>query len=230
MPVRRRRLATAASALITCATLLLAGCGGNANGRGSTDPSATAPSTPSSTSASTTATPTDTSTSPTDSPTTPSPYTIDCHLIKQSHVDQWTKGGEPAAVEATDNGCRVVSSDPEGALMIQWRFLDAASSGSDAGLIDEINKTGDAVSLTDDITAVRSETDVEPTRKTRLYVTFDNERTLYVEATATLDRPRTMADLREITTTILLAYSDQPALPTPPPATTTSSSSSESTG
>ena len=64
---------------------------------------------------------------------------------------------------------------------------------------------------------------VDPTRTVRLYVTFDNRRTLYAEATATLDRPRTVRDLRRITTTIVKAYADQPPLPTPSAASESTS-------
>lgn len=210
MPRRRSALTTSVVALCTC--LSLTACSGLANSEASTgSPSSSSTSTPT-TSSSTSTSPTE----PTDTSTTPNPYLIDCTLVPQSLVDEWTKGGEPAVIEATENGCRVVSSDPTGAMIVEWRYLDVVNSSDDAGLVREVSKNSRAVTLAPGITAIRSETDVDPTRKARLYVTFDNGRTLYVAATATLDRPRTMTDLRRMTTKIVTTYAKLPG-----PSTTT---------
>lgn len=218
----RRRFTTAASALIASAALVVSACGGDANGGpSSSSPSETSsgPSTSSSTSSS------PTSPTPTDPPT-PDPYAINCKLLPQKVVDEWTTDGEPATVEATEDGCRVVSSSPEGALMVQWRYLDVPASSGDQGLVQDVSESSEAVEIEEGVTAVRSDTDVDPTRKTRLYVTFDNGRTLYAEATATLDRPRTMPELHRMTSRVVRTYADQPPLPTPPVDPESSSTSS----
>lgn len=222
---RRRRTTTAASALIASAALVLSACGGEANG----GPSSTSPSETSSSSSSTSSSSSSSETSilPTDEPT-PDPYAINCNLIPQKVVDTWTADGEPATVEATEDGCRVVSSSPEGALMVQWRYLDVSESSDDQGLVRDVSEASEPVEIADGLTAVRSNSDVDPTRKTRLYVTFDNGRTLYAEATATLDRPRTMPELQRMTSTVVKTYADQPPLPTPPVDPETSSTSSTS--
>lgn len=220
----RRRTSTLAGALLASTALALAGCGGDANGGSSTSSSATSSSASSSSTSSTTS-PSTSETSPTDEPT-PDHYAINCDLVTQEVVDAWTADGEPAETEAVDDGCRVVSSDPDGALMIQWQYLNVEESSGDRGLVRDVSKTSEAVEIAEGITAVRSESDVDPTRKTRLYVTFDNSRTLYVEATATLDRPRSMTDLQEMTTTVVTTYADEPPLPTPPVEPETSSTSS----
>lgn len=217
----RRRTATAASALIASAALVLSGCGDAANG----GPSSSSPAeTSSSSSTSSSTSSSETSSTPTD-PATPDPYAINCNLIPQKVVDKWTADGEPATVEATEDGCRVVSSSPEGALMVQWRYLDVRESSGDQGLVQDVSESSEAVEIVDGVTAVRSDSDVDPTRKTRLYVTFDNSRTLYAEATATLDRPRTMPELHRMTSRVVKTYADQPPLPTPPVEPTSSSTS-----
>ena len=214
---RTRRTATVASTMLACTAMLLSACGGEADG-GASDSTSAASTTSSTTSPSETSS----TTSPSESET-PDPYTITCALVGQPAVDDWTAGGEPATAEPYEDGCRVVSSDPEGALIVQWRYLDVRESSADRSTVQEVSKTSQAVDIMDGVTAVRSETDVDPTRTVRLYVTFDNRRTLYAEATATLDRPRTVRDLRRITTTIVKAYADQPPLPTPSSASDSAS-------
>lgn len=250
---RRPRTSAITCALVASATLVVTACGGDADGGPSSASSSTSTS---STSSSTSSSQTEES-SPTDEPT-PNPYAINCQLITQEVVDEWagdvvpegvettdeeSSDGEesasedteaqeeatPVAAEETENGCRVVSSSEEGALIVQWQYLDVPGSSDDEGLVDEVSKGSEAVEIGKDLTAVRSESDVAPTRKTRLYVTFDNSRTLYAEATATLDRPRDMADLRRMTKTIVTTYADQPPQPTPPvdPEDTAGSKDSE---
>lgn len=216
---RPRRTAALTSALISSAALVVVGCGGGANG----EPSSTTGT--SSSSSSTSSSPSETSTSPTESPT-PNPYAINCNLITQRVVDKWTADGKPSSVEATEDGCRVVSSDSKGGLIISWRYLDVREESGDQDLVHEVSKNSRAVEIEEGLTAVRSESDVDPTRKTRLYVTFDNGRTLYAEATATLDRPRTMPELQRMTTRVVKTYADQPPLPSAPVEPETSSSSS----
>lgn len=217
---RPRRTAALTSALLASTVVAVAACGGGANGEPS---STTGTSSSSSTSSSTS--PSETSTSPTESPT-PDPSAINCNLVTQQVVDQWTRDGKPSQVEATEDGCRIVSSDAKGALIIAWRYLDVREDSGDQGVVQDVSKNSRAVEIEEGLTAVRSESDVDPTRKTRLYVTFDNGRTLYAEATATLDRPRTMPELQDMTSTIVKTYADQPPLPSPPVEPETSSTSS----
>ncbi|WP_338748766.1 hypothetical protein [Janibacter alittae] len=212
---RPRRTAALTSTLLVSTALAVAACAG-ATGE---PPSAGSPS---SSSTSSRTSPTETSTSPTGTPT-PDPYTIDCDLVTQRVVDRWTGDGRPAQVEAADDGCRIVSSDATGALIIAWRYLDVRE---DSGVVNDVSENSRPVEITEGLTAVRSESDVDPTRKTRLYVTFDNGRTLYAEATATLDRPRTMPELQKMTATIVTTYADQPPLPSAPVEDETSSTSS----
>lgn len=218
---RPRRTAALTSALLAATAMAVAACGGGANG----EPSSTTGASSSSASTGSSTSPSETSTSPTESPT-PDPYAINCKLVTQRVVDQWTGDGQPSHVEATDDGCRVVSSDAKGALIVAWRYLDVRSDSGDQGEVREVSKNSRAVEIEEGLTAVRSESDVDPTRKTRLYVTFDNGRTLYAEATATLDRPRTMPELEDMTATVVKTYADQPPLPSPPVEPETSSTSS----
>lgn len=211
---RPRRTAALTSGLLVATAVAVAACGGGVD----SEPSSTTTTSSSSTSSSTSPS----ETSPTDE-VTPDPYAINCDLITQQVVDKWTGDGKPSSVEATEDGCRVVSSAPQGGLIIQWHYLDVEE---DQGLVREVSKNSRAVEIEEGVTAVRSESDVDPTRKTRLYVTFDNSRTLYVEATATLDRPRTMSELEDMTSTVVKTYAHRPPAPNTPSTPETSSTSS----
>lgn len=200
-----RRAPALASALVACASLVLTGCGGDANG----DASAKTTSSPTSSASSTGSPATSGSPSESSESPTPDPYAIDCSRVEQRVVDQWTKGGEPATAEPTENGCRVVSSSYDGALLVEWRYLDVSPTSGDGKFVRELGRLGEAVDLTPELRGLRSETDVEPTRKTRVMTTYVDGRTLYVEATATLDRPLTLDDLRRMTTAVATIYKDQ---------------------
>lgn len=197
----KRRVSLAAYATIASAALIVTACGGSADG-GTSDPGSGSSATSSSSA------PTEPSTS-TDTSTTPDPYAIDCSRLDQAVIDVWTEGAEPATSQPTERGCRVVSSSAKGALLVEWRYLDVPADSGDTKLIREIGATGMAVDLTKDISAVRSESDVDPTRKTRSFTTYVDGRTLYIEATATLDRPVTMADLRRMTVAVATTYKDR---------------------
>ncbi len=205
-----RRAPALASALVACASLVLTGCGGDANGDASTNTTSSPTSSTSSASSTGSGTPTasGSSTESSESPT-PDPYAIDCSRVEQRVVDQWTKGAEPATAEPTEKGCRVVSSSYDGALLVEWRYLDVTPTSGDGKFVRELGRLGEAVDLTPELSGLRSETDVEPTRKTRVMTTYADGRTLYVEATATLDRPLTLDDLRRMTTAVATIYKDQ---------------------
>lgn len=209
--LRRRRLSVAASTLLVCGSLVLSSC---ANGSGAEEDGASE-----STSSSTSSKPASESSSPTESngsesptsdeesPTSPDPYEISCGLITQDVVDEWVRGGRAASVEATDRGCRVVSSSQDGAVIIEWRWLNVTGSGGDASLLRRQERDGDVITVAKGVTGRRVETDVAPTRNSRVTAKIQ-DRVLYVESTVTLDRNQTMQDTRRIARTITETYKD----------------------
>ncbi len=207
---RRRRLPVAAATLLACGSLVLSSC---ANGSGAEDDSASG-STTSSSSESTSPESTQTDANGSESPTTedeeeeaPDPYEIGCGLITQDVVDEWVRGGKAASVEGTDRGCRVVSSSQDGAVIIEWRWLNVTGSGGDAGILRKQEQDADVVTVARGVPGRRVETDVAPTRNSRVTARIE-DRILYIETTVTLDRNQTMRDTRRIARTIAETYRD----------------------
>lgn len=210
----RRRLSLAASTVLVCGSLVVSGCslaggepGGDSSGTGTSQSgSATDGS-------STTSSGTQTST-PDDEESTTDPTSIDCDLADQRHIDQWTRGGKDATVEPTDDGCRVVSSSEAGAVLVEWRWLDAYESGADARLLQKQEREGDLVTVAPGIEGRRVESEAAPTRKSQTSARIGN-RYLYVESTVTLDRHQTMEDLRKVARQLSTTYADVPPPPIP---------------
>lgn len=224
--LRRRRLTLAASTALVCGSLALSACsGGGADATGDGSSSSSTSSSPTSTSSGDSSSDSETetsssssssdsgsSTTPDDSSTTPDPYAIDCALIPQGTIDEWVRGGKAASVESTDNGCRVVGSSQDGAVIIEWRWLDVVGSGGDAGILRSLEESGSPVTVASGIPGTRSETDVAPTRNARVAARI-KDRMLYIETTVTLDRKQTLTDMRRMTSGVAKAYADT----TPPP-------------
>lgn len=210
--LRRRRLPVAASTLLVCGSLVLSSC---ANGSGADDDGAStstaASSSESSPSESSTTDPSESESSTTegepDEEETPDPYEISCGLITQDVVDEWVRGGKAASVEGTERGCRVVSSSQDGAVIIEWRWLNVTGSGGDASTLRKQEQDGDVVTVAPGVPGRRAETDVAPTRNSRVTAKIE-DRFLYIETTVTLDRSQTMQDTRRIARTIAETYRD----------------------
>lgn len=212
--LRRRRLPVAASTLLLCGSLVLSSC---ANGSGADDDSS---SESTSTSASASAEPESSTTEASEDPESPTsddeedeeeeapdPYEISCGLITQDVVDEWVRGGKAASVEGTDRGCRVVSSSKDGAVIIEWRWLNVPGSGGDAGILRKQEQDAQLVTVAHGVPGRRVETDVAPTRNSRVTAKIE-DRFLYIETTVTLDRNQTMQDTRRIARTIAETYRD----------------------
>lgn len=216
--LRRRRLPLAASTALVCGSLALSACSGDGadatggGSGGSSTSTSTSDSTTESSSSGASPSGSESSTTPDDSSTTPDPYAIDCALIPQSTVDEWVRGGKAASVESTDTGCRVVGSSQDGAVIIEWRWLDVVGSGGDASALRSLEETGGPVTVASGIPGTRTETDVAPTRNARVAARI-KDRMLYIETTVTLDRKQTLQDMRRITSGVAKAYADT----TPPP-------------
>lgn len=208
--LRRRRLPLAVSTVLVCGSLALSGCalGGDASGSSSSESGAAT-----SQSSSSTASGSETST-PDDEESTPDPTDINCDLVDQHHIDQWTRGGKTAKEEPTDEGCRVVSSSEAGAVIVEWRWLDAYESGADARLLQQQEKEGTLVTVAPGIEGRRIESDVEPTRKSRTSARI-GDRYLYIESTVTLDRHQTMENLRKVARQLSTTYKNVPPPPIP---------------
>lgn len=210
--LRRRRLPVAASTLLVCASLVLGACANGSGSEGDESAKSTSSSTSSSSSESETSSSTETSgsespSSDEESPEPPDPYEIGCGLITQDVVDEWVRGGRAASVESTDRGCRVVSSSKAGAVIIEWRWLNIPASGGDSNLLRQQEKDGDLVTVADGVSGRRIETDVAPTRSSKVTAKIE-DRMLYIETTVTLDRSQTMQDTRRIARTIVETYQD----------------------
>lgn len=210
--LRRRRLPVAASTLLVCASLVLGGCANGSGSEGDESAKSTSSSTSSSSSESETSSSTEMSgsespSSDEESPEPPDPYEIGCGLITQDVVDEWVRGGRAASVESTDRGCRVVSSSKAGAVIIEWRWLNIPASGGDSNLLRQQEKDGDLVTVADGVSGRRIETDVAPTRSSKVTAKIE-DRMLYIETTVTLDRSQTMQDTRRIARTIVETYQD----------------------
>lgn len=211
--LRRRRLPVAASTLLLCGSLVLSAC---ANGSGADD-DASSESTSAGTSSSAPESSTTEASEDTESPSSddeeeeeeeaPDPYEISCGLITQDVVDEWVRGGKAASVEGTDRGCRVVSSSKDGAVIIEWRWLNVPGSGGDAGILRKQEKDAQVVTVARGVPGRRIETDVAPTRNSRVTAKIE-DRFLYIETTVTLDRNQTMQDTRRIARTIAATYRD----------------------
>lgn len=210
--LRRRRLPVAASTLLLCGSLVLSAC---ANGSGADD-DASSESTSAGTSSSAPESSTAEASEDTESPSSdeeeeeeeaPDPYEISCGLITQDVVDEWVRGGKAASVEGTDRGCRVVSSSKDGAVIIEWRWLNVPGSGGDAGILRKQEKDAQVVTVARGVPGRRIETDVAPTRNSRVTAKIE-DRFLYIETTVTLDRNQTMQDTRRIARTIAATYRD----------------------
>lgn len=216
--LRRRRLPVAASTVLVCGSLVLSACTGGADATSSSSSEST-PASTSSTSTSGSSSPTSTSSgsesssTPSESSTTPDPYEIDCGLITQSVVDEWVRGGKAASVEPTERGCRVVSSSEDGAVIVEWRWLDVVGSGGDAGILRDQEETSTPITVAPGIDGSRTETDVPPTRKS-LTTARIKGRVLFIESTVTLDRRQTAQDMRRIARQIATTYAD--TTPNPP--------------
>lgn len=213
--LRRRHLSTTVSAVLVCGSLALSGC---SIGGDSSDSSSSASATSSSSSGPTdggTSTPSGTgSSTPDDEESTTDPTAIDCGLVDQRHIDQWTRGGKAATVTPTEEGCSVVSSSQAGAVLVEWRWLDAFESGADARLLQQQEDEGDLVTVAPGIEGRRVESDVAPTLKSQTSARLDG-RYLYVESTVTLDRNQTMDDLRKVARQLSTTYEDVPPPPVP---------------
>lgn len=210
--LRRRRLPVAASTLLVCASLVLGACANGSGSEGDESAKSTSSSTSSSSSESETSSSTETSgsespSSDEESPEPPDPYEIGCGLITQDVVDEWVRGGRAASVESTDRGCRVVSSSKAGAVIIEWRWLNIPASGGDSNLLRQQEKDGDLVTVADGVSGRRIETDVAPTRSSKVTAKIE-DRMLYIETTVTLDRSQTMQDTRRMARTIVETYQD----------------------
>lgn len=212
--LRRRRLHLAAITALTCGSLALGGCGADATDDSSSEgtPASTSSSTSQSSSSSTSAGASGSSSSAEE---TPDPYEIDCSRIPRPVMKSWLHGGKAPKAEPTDHGCRVVSSSQDGAVILEWRWLDVVGSGGDAGILRELETKGDPITVAPGISGTRLETDVAPTRKAMTAAKIKG-RMLYVEATVTLDRSQTLKDLRRVSSGIATAYEDT----TPPPRST----------
>lgn len=191
----RRRRVTAVASLALVGSVGLAGCGGS--------PAPDDTSTSTSTSASTSSGPTGPSNTP---ETSTDPYEIDCTKVPQEVVTSWS-GGEPTDLEPTDQGCRYVSSHTDGAVIVEWRYLDIAESSGDANIARDNDKIGVRADLAPGVTGTRTEADVEPTRTSRVVAPIA-DRTLLVDTTVTLDRKHTIEDMRRIATAVLQAYAE----------------------
>lgn len=213
--LRRRRLPLAATTALVCGSLALGGCSGGADAEGDSPskdtPASTASETSQSSSPVTSASASGSGSSSSDEEP-PDPYEIDCRRVPKKAVNTWLHGGQAPKTEPTDQGCRVVSSSQDGAVIVEWRWLDVVGSGGDAGILRELETSGDPITVTPGITGTRIETDVAPTRKAQTAAKIKG-RMLYVESTVTLDRSQSLKDLRRVTSGIVKAYED--ATPNP---------------
>lgn len=208
--LRRRRLPVAASTLLLCGSLVLSACGGGSANGDATDGTAT--SSTSSTSgtggsSSTSSTGNESSSTPEDEETTEDPYQIDCDRVSKQAVDQWTRGGEPASIEATEDGCRVVSSSEAGAVIVEWRWLDVIGSSGDASILREERESSSPITVTEGIAGTRTESDVAPTRKSRV-IAWIGAQTMFIETTVTLDRSQNLRDMRRMAGQIAQTYAE----------------------
>jgi len=199
--LRRRRITVAAAAVLACGPLALTACTGGAT---ATDDDST-----NSSAASTSPGKSSSSSSPTSEPastsTTSDPHEIDCTIIPRPQIERWTKGGAPATLGEPEEGCRVVSSSEDGAVIIQWRYLDVVGTNDDAQALREHAKTSVPVTVAPGIHGTRAESDVAPTRTARVIARTEN-RTMLIETTVTLDREQSLQDMRRITKDVVMAY------------------------
>ena len=211
--LRRRRLPVAASSLVLCGSPLLTACGGGSADGDAPDGTATGTSSTSSTSGSSESSSSstgagETSSIPEDEETTEDPYEIDCSRVSREAVDEWTRGGQPASVEETEDGCRVVSSSEAGAVIVEWRWLDVIGSSGDASIVREQRGSPTPITVTDGIAGTRTETDVAPTRKSRV-VAWIGAETMFIETTVTLDRSQDLRDMRRMAGQITETYAEK---------------------
>ena len=92
-------------------------------------------------------------------------------------------------------------------MIIEWRWLNIPASGGDSNLLRQQEKDGDLVTVADGVSGRRIETDVAPTRSSKVTAKIE-DRMLYIETTVTLDRSQTMQDTRRIARTIVETYQD----------------------
>lgn len=206
--LRRRRLSVASTAVV-CGSLALAACSGGDSGGGASPTESATSSSPSSESSPSETSEPETSTGPPEESPSPDPTAIDCTITSQKHIDEWTRGGRAASLEPTEDGCRVVSSSQDGAVMVEWRWLDPIESGGDASILQQQEREGDLVTVAPGIEGRRVESDVAPTRNSRTSARID-DRYLFVESTVTLDRNQTLADLRRAARQLAMTYADAP--------------------
>lgn len=204
----RRRRATVVAIALACGTLALSACSGDSD---ATDGTSTSTSTSSGSGTSTDSGPLTGPSSTSPGATSTDPYEIDCTRVPQEVVTRWS-GGEPTDLEPTDEGCRYVSSHEAGAVMVEWRYLDIAESSGDAGIVRDNDRIGVRSDLAPGVTGTRTESDVEPTRTSRVVAPI-GDRTLFVQTTVTLDRKHTLEDMRRITTSVLEAYAGDRSAP-----------------
>ena len=102
----------------------------------------------------------------------------------------------------------MVSSSEAGAVIVEWRWLDVIGSSGDASIVREQRESSTPITVTDGIAGTRTETDVAPTRKSRV-VAWIGAETMFIETTVTLDRSQNLRDMRRMAGQITETYAEK---------------------